>query len=60
MVSMAFMRASVEDVPVMVAKLMAVCSSSKVGPGQVKPYELQVLDASRRTLPAASSCTCTG
>lgn len=52
MVSMAFMCASVEDVPVMVAKLMAVCSSSKVGPGQVKPYELQVLDASRRTLPA--------
>lgn len=52
MVSMAFTCASVEDVPVMVAKLMAVCTSSKVGAGQVKPYQLQVLDSSHRTLPA--------
>ena len=46
---MAFTCGSVEDVPVMVAKLMAVCSSDKIDPGQVRPYELQILDSMRVT-----------
>ena len=41
---MCFTCESVEDVPVMVAKLMAVCTSGRVCPEQVKPYELQILD----------------
>lgn len=45
MVCMAFTCGSVEDVPIMVAKLMAVCSSDKISPGQVRPHELQLLDA---------------
>ena len=40
---MAFTCATVEDVPGMVAKLMAVCSSDPIGPGQVRPFELQLL-----------------
>ena len=40
---MAFTCATVEDVPGMVAKLMAVCSSDTIGPGQVRPFELQLL-----------------
>jgi len=31
----------------MVAKLMAVCASSKVGPGQVMPYAMQILTHGR-------------
>ena len=53
MVGMAFTCNSVEDVPVMVAKLMAVCTSSKVGPGQIKPYQLQILDGGSRDAFAA-------
>ena len=40
---MAFTCATVEDVPVMVAKLMAVCSSETIGHGKVRPFELQLL-----------------
>jgi len=40
---MAFTCATVEDVPVMVAKLMAVCSSDTIGHGKVRPFELQLL-----------------
>ena len=53
MVGMAFTCNSVEDVPVMVAKLMAVCTSSKVEPGQIKPYQLQILDGGSRDAFAA-------
>tara|TARA_B100001063_G_scaffold227732_1_gene238493 strand:- start:617 stop:2512 length:1896 start_codon:yes stop_codon:yes gene_type:complete len=54
---MAFTCGSVEDVPIMVAKLMAVCSSDKIGPGQVRPHELQVLDNSWRHNPMDSLAT---
>jgi hypothetical protein len=43
MATMAFTCATVEEVPVMVAKLMAVCSSDTIGHGNVRPYELQFL-----------------
>lgn len=43
MATMAFTCATVEDVPVMVAKLMAVCSSDTIGHGNVRPFELQFL-----------------
>lgn len=54
---MAFTCGSVEDVPIMVAKLMAVCSSDKIGPGQVRPHELQILDNSWRHNPMDSLAT---
>ena len=44
---MSFSCASVDEVPTMVAKLMAVCASSKVGPGQVMPDFVQILDRGR-------------
>jgi hypothetical protein len=44
---MSFTCASFEDVPVMVAKLMAVCTSSRIGHGQVRPHELQILGHQR-------------
>ena len=43
MATMAFTCATLEEVPVMVAKLMAVCSSDTIGHGKVRPYELQLL-----------------
>ena len=44
---MSFLCASVDEVPTVVAKLMAVCTSGKVGPGQVMPYVMQILDRGR-------------
>lgn len=49
---MAFTCTTVEDVPVMVAKLMAVCSSDTIGHGQVRPYELQLLHSKPEILTA--------
>lgn len=49
---MAFTCATVEEVPVMVSKLMAVCSSDTVGHGQVRPFELQFLQHKAEVLTA--------
>ena len=54
---MAFTCGSVENVPIMVAKLMAVCSSDKIEPGQVRPYELQIIDAPWRHAPMDTLAT---
>ena len=54
---MAFTCGSVENVPIMVAKLMAVCSSDKIEPGQVRPYELQIIDAPWRHTPMDTLAT---